>query len=602
MKWRIFGVAVLVLLLVSPGRGKNYKGAELRTRESYLYGRFEVRYKASAGEGHVSTFFTYNDIDPTESWNEIDIEIHGRYTDDVQITTITPRQMIHLRHQWVPFNPHLDFHLYAIEWTPDYVAWFIDGEEVYRQTEEHVLTLRRPQKIMMNIWNPAYHDWVGPWCDQILPRFAYYDYVSYASYTPGAGDTGTGHNFTHQWTDHFDSWDQQRWEKATHTFPGNDCDFVPENVVFKDGLMILCLTDPANLGYVDKKPPAVLWARQEGDKILVRFSEEVDKQSAERVSNFLLPGASIIGASLGEDLRTVTLTTQGSQSGGGTLVVMGVKDRAPLANTLVGQTVNLIVGAPLRFPIKVNVGGEAFQDFLPDQAWNERSEYGYTDGKKVQEDASLPIANTELDPVYRAQRRGLVRYLVRVPSGCYRVTLLFAETRFQAATQRRFDVVVEGRVVAENLDIAAQAGACTAMELVVEDIRVEDGVLDVHFAAGRDSTLLCGLVVEEMPSAVPPEHGYHPLSVPHCSICPNPFLPPTVIHYGVPGQAHVRLAIYDTLGRLVRSLVEGQESGGSHVLSWDGTTGEGQLLPSGVYFLRLWTERASTVRRMVLLR
>ncbi len=592
----------VVLLLLATVHAKNYKGAELRTRESYLYGRFEARYKASAGEGHVSTFFTYNDIDPTVAWNEIDIEIHGRYQDDVQVTTITPRQMIHLRHQWVPFNPHVDFHLYAFEWTPEYVAWFIDGKEVYRQTEEHILTLRRPQKIMMNIWNPAYRDWVGSWSDQILPRFAYYDYVSYASYTPGAGDTGTGCNFTHQWTDHFDTWNEQRWEKATHTFPGNNCDFVPENVVFKDGLMILCLTDPVNLGYVDNRPPAVLWARQEGDKILVRFSEEVQQQSAERVSNFLVPGATIVHASLGEDLRTVTLTTQGLQSGGGTLVVMGVKDRAPLPNTLVGQTVNLIVGMPLAMPIKVNVGGEAFQDFLPDQEWSERTEYGYADGKRVQEAASLPIANTDVPQVYRAQRRGIARYMVRVPAGRYRVTLLLAETRFHLGGQRRFDVTAEGVTVAENVDIAAHAGACTAMELVAEDILVEDGVLDVHFAAGRDSTLLCGMIVERSSSAVPRDHGTLDWQGVHCEHYPNPFVPPLAIRYAVPEPVELRIAIYDPLGRMIRQLFEGAQGSGSHVLPWDGKDARGCSLPSGLYFLCLEGPQYKVVRKLTLTR
>lgn len=602
MKWSVACSVILLALFAAPTNAKNYKGAELRTRESYLYGRFEVRYKASAGDGHVSTFFTYNDIDPTQSWNEIDIEIHGRYTDDVQITTITPRQMIHLRHQWVPFNPHVGFHVYAIEWTPEYVAWFVDGQEVYRQTEPHVLTLRRPQKIMMNIWNPAYHDWVGPWSDSILPRFAYYDYVSYASYTPGVGDTGTDHNFTRQWTDHFDSWDRSRWEKATHTFPGNDCDFVPENVVFKDGLMILCLTDPLNLGYVDNKPPAVLWARAERDRVVVRFSEEVDKESAEKVGNFLVPGATVSGASLGEDLRTVALEAKGLEHSTGTIVVMGIKDRAPQPNRLTGQVVNLIFATPLSLPVKVNVGGDAFQDFLPDQEWNERSEYGYADGKEVQEPTSVPIAHTEVPAVYRAQRRGLVRYMVRVQPGNYRVTLLFAETRCTAPGQRRFDVVVERRTVARELDLAAQAGHGVAFQLVTDQVPVTDGVLDVHFAAGRDSTLLCGLVVEEASSAVGPGQSHMPTDELSCDLYPNPFAPPAAIRYALPAHQQVRLVVYDPLGRLIRQLFAGEQARGLYTLTWDGLGSQGYPLPSGIYFLRVETPRSSLVKKLTLRR
>ena len=39
----------------------------------------------------------------------------------------------------------------------------INGEEVYRQTDDHVGDLIHPSKIMMNIWNPSYDDWVGFW-------------------------------------------------------------------------------------------------------------------------------------------------------------------------------------------------------------------------------------------------------------------------------------------------------------------------------------------------------------------------------------------------------------------------------------------------------
>ena len=40
------------------------RGAELRTRERVLYGKFEARYKPAQGEGLVSSFFVYNDDTP----------------------------------------------------------------------------------------------------------------------------------------------------------------------------------------------------------------------------------------------------------------------------------------------------------------------------------------------------------------------------------------------------------------------------------------------------------------------------------------------------------------------------------------------------------
>ena len=196
-----------------------YRGAEVRTRADYLYGKFEVRYKPAQGDGLVSSFFTYNTDYGNTPWNEIDIELLGRYEKVVDMNVITTTS--HLRQHYNTFNPNLDFHTYGFEWTPDYVAWFIDEEEVYRQVEPHVEELSYPQKIMMNIWNPTYDDWVGVWDDRILPRFSFYDYVSYAEYTPGSGDIGTDSNFTLLWRDDFDSYDSTRWEKKIIT-PGGE--------------------------------------------------------------------------------------------------------------------------------------------------------------------------------------------------------------------------------------------------------------------------------------------------------------------------------------------------------------------------------------------
>ena len=211
----------------------DYYGSALKALEPVLYGKFETRIKPAQGDGLVSSFFTFNDSCCTHTpWNEIDIELLGRYEHVVDMNAITWGQSSHVRQHYVPFNPHQDFHIYGFEWTPDYVAWFIDGEEIYRQDEGHIQEMSYSQKIHMNIWNPVYDHWVGVWDDRILPRFSYYDYVSYASYTPGEGDIGTNQNFTLEWHDDFDSFDSTRWEKRhNHTFGGNQSTAIQENVV-----------------------------------------------------------------------------------------------------------------------------------------------------------------------------------------------------------------------------------------------------------------------------------------------------------------------------------------------------------------------------------
>ena len=51
--------------------------------------------------------------------------------------------------------------------------------------------------------------------------------------------------------------------------------------------------------------------------------------------------------------------------------------------------------------------------------------------------------------------------------------------------------------------------------------------------------------------------------------------------------APVTLTIYDTAGRVVRTLLHGQRPAGRHELGWDGRNASGHALSSGVYFLRL---------------
>jgi hypothetical protein len=85
---------------------------------------------------------------------------------------------------------------------------------------------------------------------------------------------------------------------------------------------------------------------------------------------------------------------------------------------------------------------------------------------------------------------------------------------------------------------------------------------------------------------------------------PNPFNPQTTIPYYVPagGSVRVRLAIYDTSGRLVRALVDESQTGGAREVVWRGEDGNGKPVTSGVYFCVLQVDNERRTRKLVLLK
>ena len=78
---------------------------------------------------------------------------------------------------------------------------------------------------------------------------------------------------------------------------------------------------------------------------------------------------------------------------------------------------------------------------------------------------------------------------------------------------------------------------------------------------------------------------------------PNPFNPSTVITYSVPVTTHMRIAVYDLLGREVRVLVNATRPSGSHEVVFDATG-----LAGGVYLCRMEAGTFVQTRALVLVR
>ncbi|MBD3376118.1 T9SS type A sorting domain-containing protein [candidate division KSB1 bacterium] len=83
---------------------------------------------------------------------------------------------------------------------------------------------------------------------------------------------------------------------------------------------------------------------------------------------------------------------------------------------------------------------------------------------------------------------------------------------------------------------------------------------------------------------------------------PNPFNPGTTLAFDLPANAHVRLTIYDRLGRIVRVLANRRYSPGAHQIYWNGRDDHGAKVGSGLYFYRLETPNHVLTGKMSLVK
>jgi hypothetical protein len=83
---------------------------------------------------------------------------------------------------------------------------------------------------------------------------------------------------------------------------------------------------------------------------------------------------------------------------------------------------------------------------------------------------------------------------------------------------------------------------------------------------------------------------------------PNPFNPETRILYTVADADHVSLKIFNSRGQHVKTLVEGQHTGGHYSVVWDGTDERGREVSSGVYFYGMSAGGSREMKRMVLVK
>jgi endo-1,3-1,4-beta-glycanase ExoK len=236
----------LCLLAAIPTRVMAMASAELYKSQAYRYGRFEARIQHAPGDGVVSSFFLWKDGSELSGayWNEIDFEKVGadcRMQTNARYGTSAAN---HGQYDTMPGQSCAEYHDYRIEWTPDYIAWAVDGSEFRRDTGDTATAFKdnatAGMTIHFNLW-PGNASFGGNIDNTTLPVHEYIAWVQYSSYDSG--------NFTVEWREDFQTaslpagWATGTWGSAYNLSTHN-----AGNVAFVEGIAALSLTTDAAAG------------------------------------------------------------------------------------------------------------------------------------------------------------------------------------------------------------------------------------------------------------------------------------------------------------------------------------------------------------------
>ena len=158
-----------------------YQSGAFASKTAFGYGRFEVEIKAAPGSGLVTGFFLHRDL-PRQ---EIDIELMGSNPHQMLVNVyFNPGDdgaAISYGYRGSPlkidlgFDATQNFHLYAIEWTPESIRWYVDGRVVHeRRSWDPTPIPHLPMRLHGNLWAPRSLELAGRLENTVLPSSAYF--------------------------------------------------------------------------------------------------------------------------------------------------------------------------------------------------------------------------------------------------------------------------------------------------------------------------------------------------------------------------------------------------------------------------------------------
>ncbi len=156
------------LKIIARKQGNEVISARINTIDSWTYGYFEARLRVPGGRGTWPAFWMMPKN--FEHWpldGEIDIMEYVGYQPNIVHSSVHTQAYNHVQGTQKTGtktiqNAETEFHIYAVEWTADYIKGFVDGEEYFRfdndgEGNKHTWPFNAPFYLKLNL------AWGGDW-------------------------------------------------------------------------------------------------------------------------------------------------------------------------------------------------------------------------------------------------------------------------------------------------------------------------------------------------------------------------------------------------------------------------------------------------------
>jgi imidazoleglycerol phosphate dehydratase HisB len=241
----------LAALLAYEAAAIHYFSGEVKTKETFQYGKFRMSMKAPHLSGTCSTMFLYYEGKKTNGqWNEIDIEIVpsvelSPYNDppfssnliygDGGSKKLSDQEYLPMNIDWDDFNT------YEVRWKPYQIEWFLNGRYLRGEySTPAVNAMKQHMGLFLNFWTPEGSAWGSGLNASSMPWYLDYDWVEVWNY-----DANTGSD-TLYWRDNFTGAngskpDSDRWQ-VSNGWGYPTTTFYPENVYIHSNKLRIELT------------------------------------------------------------------------------------------------------------------------------------------------------------------------------------------------------------------------------------------------------------------------------------------------------------------------------------------------------------------------